>query len=103
MAKFSFIISTEPENFNLGEGILIWAEEWEIMFKIGSFPPISIELEHMELDNNLIENNHEECSYHPFSQFNENSINNQDSHSQIENDETPGAEYPNENDSEDTE
>ena len=38
-----------------------------------------------------------------FSQFNENSINNQDSHSQIENDETPGAEYPNENDSEDTE
>ena len=38
-----------------------------------------------------------------FSQFNENSIINQDSHSQIENDETPGAEYPNENNSEDTE
>ena len=38
-----------------------------------------------------------------FSQFNENSINNQDPHSQIENDETPGAEYANENDSEDTE
>ena len=31
-----------------------------------------------------------------FSQFNENYINKQDSHSQIENDETPGAEYPNE-------
>ena len=38
-----------------------------------------------------------------FSKFNENSIINQDPHSQIENDETPGAEYPNENDSEDTE
>ena len=38
-----------------------------------------------------------------FSQFNENSINNQDPHSQIENDETPEAEYLNENDSEDTE
>ena len=38
-----------------------------------------------------------------FSQFNENYIKNQDSHSQIENDETTGAEYPNENDSEDTE
>ena len=38
-----------------------------------------------------------------FSQFNENSINNHDSHSQIENDETPGVEYPNENYSEDTE
>ena len=38
-----------------------------------------------------------------FSQFNENSINNQDSHSQIENDEIPGTEYPNENDLEDTE
>ena len=38
-----------------------------------------------------------------FSQFNENSINNQDPHSQIENDETPEAEYDNENDSEDTE
>ena len=35
--------------------------------------------------------------------FNETLINNQDSHSQIENDETPEAEYPNENDSEDTE
>ena len=38
-----------------------------------------------------------------FSQFNENSINDQDSHSQIENYETPRAEYPNGNDSEDTE
>ena len=38
-----------------------------------------------------------------FSQFNENSINNQDPHSQIENYETPEAEYPNENDSEETE
>ena len=38
-----------------------------------------------------------------FSQFNENSINNQDPHSQIENEETQEAEYPNENDSEDTE
>ena len=38
-----------------------------------------------------------------FSQSNENSINNQDPLSQIENDETPGAEYPNENDLEDTE
>ena len=38
-----------------------------------------------------------------FSQFNENSINNQDSHSQIENYETPETEYPNENDSEETE
>ena len=38
-----------------------------------------------------------------FSQFNESSINNQDSHSQTENDETQGAEYPNQNDSEDTE
>ena len=37
-----------------------------------------------------------------FSQFNENSINNQDSHSQIENDETARAEIPSENDSEDT-
>ena len=37
-----------------------------------------------------------------FSQFNEKSINNQDPHSQIENDETPGTEYPYENDSEDT-
>ena len=36
-----------------------------MMFKIESLPPISIELEHMELDNNLIENNHEECSYPP--------------------------------------
>ena len=38
-----------------------------------------------------------------FSQFKENSINNQDPQSQIENDETPGAEYLNENNSEDTE
>ena len=38
-----------------------------------------------------------------FSQFNENPINNQDPHSQIESDETPVAEYPNEDDSEDTE
>ena len=37
-----------------------------------------------------------------FSQFNENSINNQDPHGQIENDETLEAGYPNENDSEDT-
>ena len=36
-----------------------------------------------------------------FCQCNENSISNQISHSQIENDETPGAKYPNENDSED--
>ena len=38
-----------------------------------------------------------------FSQFNENSINNRDPHCQIQNDETPEAEYPNENYSEDTE
>ena len=38
-----------------------------------------------------------------FSQFKDNSINNQDPHSQTENDETPEAENPNENDSEDTE
>ena len=38
-----------------------------------------------------------------FLQYNENCINNQDPQSQTENDETPGAEYPNENDSEDTE
>ena len=38
-----------------------------------------------------------------FSQINENYIKNEDSHSQIEHDETPGVEYPNENDSEDTE
>ena len=38
-----------------------------------------------------------------FSQFNENLINNQDPHSQIENDETPGPEYPNESDSEEGE
>ena len=38
-----------------------------------------------------------------FSQFNENIINNQDPHRQIENDDTPEEEYPNENDSEDTE
>ena len=35
--------------------------------------------------------------------FNEILINNQDPHSQIENDETPEAEYPKQNDSEDTE
>ena len=38
-----------------------------------------------------------------FSQFNENLINNQDPHSQIENEETSGAGYYNENDSKDTE
>ena len=38
-----------------------------------------------------------------FSQFNENSIIFQDPHSQTEHDETLGAEYPNENDSEETE
>ena len=38
-----------------------------------------------------------------FSQFYEKSITNQDPHSQFENDETPGAEYLNENYSEDTE
>ena len=39
-----------------------------------------------------------------FSQYNENLINNQNPElRQIENDETPGAEYPNENDSEDKE
>ena len=38
-----------------------------------------------------------------FSQFNESYINNQDSHNQIENDKTPGAEYPNEKYLEDTE
>ena len=37
------------------------------------------------------------------SQFNENSIANPDPFSQVENDETPGAEYLNGNDSEDTE
>ena len=37
-----------------------------------------------------------------FSQFTENSIINQEPFSQVENDETSGAEYPNENDSEDT-
>ena len=38
-----------------------------------------------------------------FSQFNENSINNQEPNSQIEKDETPMAEYPNENNSDNTE
>ena len=38
-----------------------------------------------------------------YSRFNETLINNQDPHSQIENDEIPGAEYLNNNDSEDTE
>ena len=37
-----------------------------------------------------------------FSQFNENSISNQDPYNQIENDKTPESEYLNENDSEDT-
>ena len=37
------------------------------------------------------------------SRLSETLINNQDTHSQIENDEIPGAEYPNDNDSEDTE
>ena len=37
-----------------------------------------------------------------FSQFNVNSISNQDPHSQIQNDEAPGTEYCNENESEDT-
>ena len=36
-----------------------------------------------------------------FSKFNENSISNQNPCSQTENDVTSGAEYPNENDSED--
>ena len=35
-----------------------------------------------------------------FFQINENLINNQDPHKQIENDETPGVEYPNEGNSE---
>ena len=38
-----------------------------------------------------------------YSRLNETLINNQDPRSQIENDEIPGAEYPNDNDSEDTE
>ena len=38
-----------------------------------------------------------------YSQLNNTLINNQDPHSQIENDEIPGAEYPNNNDSEDAE
>ena len=38
-----------------------------------------------------------------FSQFNKNSITNQDPHNQVENDETPGAKYLDENVSEDTE
>ena len=38
-----------------------------------------------------------------FSQFNEALINNQDLHRQTENDETPGKEYSNENNSEDPE
>ena len=38
-----------------------------------------------------------------FLQFNENLINNQDPHSQIENDKTPGEQYPNESDSEERE
>ena len=41
--------------------------------------------------------------YQAFSRCNENSINNHDPHRQTENDETPGAEYSTENDSEDTE
>ena len=38
-----------------------------------------------------------------FSQFNEKPIENHNPHSQIENDETPGSGYPNENELEDTE
>ena len=38
-----------------------------------------------------------------YSRLNETLVNNQNPHSQIENDEIPGAEYPNDNDSEDTE
>ena len=38
-----------------------------------------------------------------YSRLSETLINNQDPHSQIEHDEIPGAEYPNGNDSEDTE
>lgn len=38
-----------------------------------------------------------------FLQYNENCINNQDRQSQTENDERPGAEHPNKNDSKDTE
>ena len=38
-----------------------------------------------------------------FLQFNENLINNKDPHSQIENEEKPGAEYPNKSDSEESE
>ena len=38
-----------------------------------------------------------------FLQFNEDLINNQDPHSQIENEEKPGAKYPNESDSEKSE
>ena len=48
----------------------------------------------------------EQCGdlvHQSYSQFNESSINNQDSHSQIENYETPWAKYLNENDAEDTE
>ena len=41
-------------------------------------------------------------SWSVFFQFNETLIINQDPHSQNENDETPGKEYPDENDSEDT-
>ena len=37
-----------------------------------------------------------------YSWLNETLIDNQDPHSQIENDEIPGGEYPNDNDSEDT-
>ena len=38
-----------------------------------------------------------------YSRLNETLVNNQNPHSQIENDEIPGAEYPNDNDSQDTE
>ena len=38
-----------------------------------------------------------------FSQFNNNSVNNQDPHSKTENNQTPEAEYPNENHWEDKE
>ena len=46
---------------------------------------------------------HFDLVYEVNSRLCETLINNQDTHSQIENDEIPGAEYPNDNDSEDTE
>ena len=44
-----------------------------------------------------------DLDYQAFVQFNENLINNQDPHSQIENHETPQAQYPNESDLEEKE